>query len=411
VDKFYFSPGRRKLSEIIVKLSFLVFILAASYAPVSAQSNALLFVENLDKFPANDYFVASRIQTPWSRDKIHYNSNHDSLTVRIHNKGINPLVVKNLVLSSTSRWKIQKLKGVDYVPGSGLPLSIGSGSYADVTVRFIAVNQATRVKVLHDTLTITSNDDKFPTKRVYLNGVWQKQGEGSNEPYQQEIVDAIGYKTTIGFGHTDPDLGDSTKLKGSEVRPSYFVRADTSRPVSIRQINAYHGCCTSSERIQWFYKGSTTISTVFTHDAKDGQSVLPRKNGSTSLTEGSFSPSTTAFGLRMGSSSWSDPSKNYKGKLGIRVYKALDANGNIIPNAYILSSDYLGNSSTNYDYNDNAYFIKNLKPAKGSAFYSELKATPSALDFGEKLLNSSNSLQLNLLALEKLTAMVQLIPI
>lgn len=378
----------------------LVVSTSATSGSSTTPGNALLFVENLDKFPANDYFVASKIQIPWSRDKINYNANHDSLTVRIHNNGINPLVVKNLTLSSTSRWKIEKLKGTAYVPGSGLPISISSGAYADVTVRFIAVDQATRVKVLHDTLLISSNDDKFPSKVVFLNGIWQKQGEGSNEPYQQEILNAFGYKTGTGFGHSDPDLGDSTKLKGDEVKPSYFVRADTSRPVYLRQINAYHGCCTSTEKIQWFAMGSGTLNTIFTHTAKDGQSVLPRKNSSTSPAEGSFSTSA-ALGFQVGYSATTDAKKNYQGKLGVRVYKALDAKGNIIPNSYILSNDYLGSRSTNYDYNDNAYFVSNVRPVKGSAFYSALKATPSALDFGEKVLQTANSLQLNLSSLGK----------
>jgi len=378
----------------------LVVSTSATSGSSTTPGNALLFVENLDKFPANDYFVASKIQIPWSRDKINYNANHDSLTVRIHNNGINPLVVKNLTLSSTSRWKIEKLKGTAYVPGSGLPISISSGTYADVTVRFIAVDQATRVKVLHDTLLISSNDDKFPSKVVFLNGIWQKQGEGSNEPYQQEILNAFGYKTGTGFGHSDPDLGDSTKLKGDEVKPSYFVRADTSRPVYLRQINAYHGCCTSTEKIQWFAMGSGTLNTIFTHTAKDGQSVLPRKNSSTSPAEGSFSTSA-AFGFQVGYSATTDAKKNYQGKLGVRVYKALDAKGNIIPNSYILSNDYLGSQSTNYDYNDNAYFVSNVRPVNGSAFYSALKATPSALDFGEKVLQTANSLQLNLSSLGK----------
>lgn len=373
-------------------------VISTGSASISSPSNALLFIENLDRFPANDYFVASRIQIPWSRDTVNYNANHDSLTIRIHNNGINPLIVNNLALSSTSHWKIEKLKGVTYVPSTGLPISISSGAYADVTVRFIAVDQATRVKVLHDTLTISSNDDKFPAKVVYLNGVWQKQGEGSNEPYLQEVLDAFGYKTSIGFGHTDPDLGDSTKLKGNEIRPSYFVRADTSRPIYVRQINAYHGCCTQSEKIQWYTMGSSTLNTIFTHTGKDAQSVLPRKNSSTSPTEATFSTSNP-FGFQVGYTATTDAKKNFQGKIGIRVYKALDEKGNIIPNSYIISNDYLGTKYTNYDYQDNTYFIKNVRPVKGSAFFSTLKSTPSALDFGEKILQTTNSLQLNLSSL------------
>lgn len=366
----------------------------------STISNAQLFLENMDKFPANDYFVASKVQTPWSRDQKTFNSNHDSLTVRIHNNGINSLIIKSLNLSSTSRWKIEKLKGVNYVPGSGLPLSISSGTYADVTVRFIAVNQASRVKILHDTLIISSNDDKFPSKIVYLNGIWQKQGEGSNEPYAQEILNAFGYNTSTGFSHTDPDKGDPTKLKGNEILPSFFVVADASLPITIRQISSYHGCCIQTEKIAWYSKGSGTLNTVFTHLAKDAQSALPRKNSSTSPAEGTFSTSSP-FGIKIGYTDNTDASKNPGGKTGVRVWKALDAKGNIIPNSYFISNDYLGSQYTNYDYNDNTYLVRNVRPENGTAFYSALKPSPSALDFGEKILQSTNSLQLNLSSLGK----------
>lgn len=370
-------------------------------ANVVTQSNSLLFVENPDRFPSNDYFVFSKVQVPWSRDTVTYNANHDSIAVRINNKGINTLVIKGLALSNDSAWKIEKLKGVTYVPGSGFPLSISSGAYADVVIRFTAVNQGTRVKILHDTLTILSNDDKFPAKNVFLNGIWQKYGEGSNEPYAKEIINAFGFRINTGFGHTDPDLGDSTKLKGDEIKPSYFTIADTSRPISIRQISSYHGCCTQPESISWFAKGSGTLHAVFTHLAKDAQSVLPRKNGSsTSPAEGSFT-ATGSFGFKVGSRDYSDASLNPSGKIGLRVWKALDAKGNVMPDCYLVSNDYLGSQFTNYDYNDNTYFIKNMRPETGSAFYSALTAAPSALDFGEKTLQTANSLTLNLASLGK----------
>ena len=365
---------------------------------VIAQSNALLYVENPDKFPSNDYFVFSKVQVPWSRDDVHYNNNHDSIAVRVYNKGVNTLVIKDLVLSNGSAWRIEKLKGAAYTPGTGLPISIGSGTYADVLVRFIAVDQATRVKVLHDTLTIVSNDDNFPSKAVYLNGIWQKQGEGSNEPYSKELLNAFGFKTSTGFGHTDPDKGDSTKLKGDEIKPSYFVRADTANPVSVRQMSAYHGCCTQTESFMWYTKGTSTLHTLFVHSGKDAQSVLPRKNSSTSAAQGTFSP-TEPFGFKTGSKDYSDATKNPSGKIGIRVWKVLDAKSNIIPNTYIVANDYLGTEFTNYDYNDNMYYVQNVKPANGTAFFSALKAAPSDLDFGENVLQSTSSRTLNLASL------------
>ena len=367
----------------------------------AAQSNALLTLENPDKFPSNDYFVFSTMQIPWTRDSI-YTVNHDSSRIRIRNNGINTLTVNNLILSSSSRWKIDNINGTTYNPGTSLPLTISSGTYKDVIIKFIAIDQAAHSKVLHDSLTIISNDDKFPSKIAFLNGLWQKQGEGQNEPSAQEIINAFGFKTSTGFGSTDPDKGDSTKIKGSEIRPSYFVSADTSRPVSVTQIAAYHGCCnTSPEKIVWYPKGSpSTLTTLFTHVLVDGQTVLPRKTKPNTTANATFSP-TGAFGFKVGSRNFTDASLNPAGKIGIKVWKAIDASGNVMPNSYIISNDYLGTTSTNYDYQDNMYFIENVRPATGTAFFSTLNAAPSDLDFGETVLQSTNSLTLNLSNLGK----------
>ncbi|MEO7802155.1 MAG: DNRLRE domain-containing protein, partial [Ginsengibacter sp.] len=359
-------------------------------------SNALLFVENIDKFPSNDNFVFSKIQTPWGRTDVK-NSNHDSVVVRIHNKGLNPLSIKTLSLSNTILFAFDKLKGVPY-SASALPLSIASGTYADLTIKFIALNQATRVKVLQETLTITSNDDVAPSKIINLHGLWQKQGEGSNEPYAQEMITAFGFKTSTGFGHTDPDKGDPLKLKGDQILSSNFLRADNSKPVYVIQMGAYHGCCTASEKIMWYAKGSTTFSTIFTHISKDGQRLLPRKSEPSSIATSIFTPSG-AFGFKTGTRDYTDPALNPGGKIGLRVWKAKDENGNVIPNSFIISNDYLGSTATNYDYNDNMYFIRNIKPEVGTAYFSELAGTPSAVDFGEKLTQSSTTLNINLKSL------------
>ncbi len=391
---------KQQLLLSVLKSCLAGFIFCFVYTKASAQSpgNPLLFVENPDKFPANDRFVFSRVQIPVTRDSINYNSNHESLPIRIHNKGFNTLIIQNLILSNDTAWKLVKLKGVDYNPDTSLPLRISSGSYTDLIVKFVAVDAGTRVKILHDTLTIVSNDDKNPSKAVFLSGIWQRQGEQYNEPYAQEIINAFGFKTKTGFVHTDLKGGDTNFLKGNEIRPSYFVRADTSFPVSVRQMSAYHGCCTFKEKFIWYPKGTDSLKTLFTHIGRDAQTVLPRRGRPDLAASGAFYPKT-AFGFKVGGKDYTDASKNPGGKTGIRVWKAYDANGNIIPNSYILSNDYLGNPYTNYDYNDNMYFVKNVKPEKGASYYSALAPAPSALDFGEKLLNSANSLKLNLSSL------------
>lgn len=161
-------------------------------------------------------------------------------------------------------------------------------------------------------------------------------------------------------------------------------------------MGAYHQCCnTQTETIRWYAKGSGTYTGIVTHIALDAQSLLPRKVKPATPADGSFSP-TTAFGFRIGGKDHTDTLKNPERRIGIRVWKAIDGKGRIIPNAYIIANDYLGTDVTNYDYNDNMYYVSNIRPEIGTASFSELGSTPSSVDFGERLLQSSNTLTLNL---------------
>ncbi|MEO6456022.1 MAG: malectin domain-containing carbohydrate-binding protein, partial [Ginsengibacter sp.] len=226
-------------------------------------------------------------------------------------------------------------------------------------------------------------------------GIWQRSGEGGHEPPAQKILEAFGFTTKTGFNPRDLDLGDSTKLKGDEIKPSYFVRVDTSLPVSIRQISSYHGCCHQTERLMWYTKGTSTLNIVVLQIPIDAQTVLPRRGLSSSPSSGTMSP-TGPFGFRVGLNDWSDATKTPGNKIGLRVWKAFDQNGILITNSYIISNDYLGTTSTNYDYNDNTYFVTNMRPETGTSFSSTLSATPSALDFGTRILQTTDSLQLNI---------------
>lgn len=362
-------------TSLAARLKFcIVLFLSLTVSVAFSQNTPHLDVENPDKFPANDVLVFSRIQTPWSRDHKTYNANHDTVTLKIYNKGSKTLIISKLTLSNTKTWQIQKLKGKAY-NSSALPLNIAPGSKIDLTLKFTATDQASRVKVLHETLTIASND-ATPSKKISLNGIWQKKGEGSNEPWLKEVLDAFKFRTAVGYDHTDPDKGDPKKLKGDEVLPRYFVRADKSKPVSVRQLSSYQGCCFATERIQWFAKGSSAFTTIATQIIVDAQTVLPRQSSGIGV-GGTFTPAG-AFGFNVGNMNTTDPSKNPGKKLGTRVYKAVDAAGKIMPNSYILSNDYLGTPSTNYDYNDNTYFVSNVKPDAGSARFSAYSEADTA---------------------------------
>jgi hypothetical protein len=364
---------------------------------IAPPSGASLFVENMAKFPANDLFIASRIHFPWTRDTVEpkiYNKNHDTLKIRIHNKGAQTLVISKIIRSNTRNWKILSVRGAAYDSATAYPINVTTGTFADVWVQFIEPSDlAVRVKPFKDLLYIISNDEKNPSKMIYLNGMWQRLGEGSREPRSQEMLDIFGFKSSTGFTASDPDQGNPQKPKGDEIISTYFVRADATRPVTVVQMAAYHGCCRQAETLRWYAKTSSTpvLNSIVTHIAVDGQSLLPRKGSTGQPGDGSFSPAGP-FGFKVGGADWTDTLRNPGRKIGIRVWKAKDAAGRVIPNEYIIANDYLGSQFTNYDYNDNLYYVRNIRPELGTSYNSQLIATPSAVDFGEKVNGSANTL-------------------
>lgn len=360
------------------------------------KSYGLLFVENPDRLPANDHFTFSKIQIPWTRGTV-YNSNHDSLKVRLHNNGINTLVITELNINSPEHFTIDKLNGIPFNPSTQLPLAIPSGKYIDLMVKFIARDLGTRVVLVNDMLIIKSNDDIEPEKKISLHGLWQHSGEGHNEPYTREVMESLNFKSTSGYGGTDPDKGDSSMLKGDEIKPYYFIKGDDTYPVTVTQVAAYHNCCTNVETFRYFEMGSTGKTSVFSHNGKDAQSLFPRLLSSSSQAPASGTINiANPFGVVIGNDNTTVPSKNPGKKLGTRVYKAIDQNGNVVPFTFILSNDYLGTESTNYDYNDNIYIVENVRPYIGTAYFSSLVTHPSAVNFKTQVTNSNSSITVNL---------------
>ncbi|WP_138475411.1 malectin domain-containing carbohydrate-binding protein [Dyadobacter bucti] len=365
------------------------------YAPPAASPYMVL--KNMDNFPANDQLVFSRIQIPWRRTSpavTPYNRNHDQVTLRISSAGASSLVVNSLSLSNPSAWQIVS---VNNNTSPAYPLTINTPNFADVVIRFTAVDAATRVRIFHDSLTIVSNDNATPAKKVALHGLYQRQGEGRNEPYAQEIINAFGFTSNTGYTATDGSIMGSTVVPNSnEVTASYFVRADNTKPVTVYQLAAYHGCCASVESFRYFNKGSGSNTILFTHDPLDGQSLLPHlRNSTTQLATGTFSPAGS-FGMRLALSS-SDRTQNGGSLIGLRFIKVLDSNGNVVPNAYFVNHDYINNSSTNYDYQDNLFYVENIKPEAGTVNYSTLEAiSSSAVNFNPTLTGANTAVNVTL---------------
>jgi hypothetical protein len=315
-----------------------------------------LQLQNLDGVPFEDRLVFSRIGSLTSPPA---NGVHDTATLRLKNAGTGALTISGLPISGP--WQL--------VSPPTLPASIPAGGTLDLTLRFIA----TSGRVSNGTLTIQSNDST-PTRTVELSGYWQSVSEGGKEPTLSEMVNVFGYKTALTYPGQPLNQQGFVRATGDEVLSPYWGRADTTKPVTVRQLASYHSCF-STATFRWFAKGSTTRTNIFTSYGTDCQSVLPRRANLAGPAEGSFSPSG-AFGVAVDGEQ-SDPtlndpaadmSKGCPGPCGhhVRFWTLRDRSGAVVPNAYLVAMDYSG---INYDYNDNLYLITNVKPEAPNTLY------------------------------------------
>ena len=333
----------------------LVFIVR-NVQPAPTSGSGQIKITNLDGVPFADRLVFNRIGSLASPPS---NGVHDRATVRISNTGSGPLTINSLTLSGA--WQL--------VGPPALPATIAAGGQLDVTVRFVAEAANTSGNVFSGTLAIGSNDSATPSQAVQLRGYWQSVSEGNQEPSLSKIVNGVfGYETAITYSGQTVNRAGRVETAGEEVLSPYWSRVDTSKPVSVRQLDAFH-TQGNTATIRWHQRDSTTLNTIFTHAGIDGQTVLPRLNGSTTAPAGGSFTATGVFGFKI-DSEWSDDSKNSQtadtsngcpGPCGhhVRFWPARDRSGNRIAGSWIVAMDYSG---INYDYQDNVYLISNMKP-------------------------------------------------
>ena len=90
---------------------------------------------------------------------------------------------------------------------------------------------------------------------------------------------------------------------------------------------------------------------------------------------GTFQPGSTQFAIGIDSDFSIDARNTYAanpaafpaidGGHAIRFYAAKDASGKLIPDTYIVLFDYVGQSYSNYDYQDDIYLLTNVRPSVG----------------------------------------------
>ena len=385
----------------------LTFQVVSSGAPTAPPPNAAgVTLENLDGAPYSDRLVFSRIQniedgtTPNPDGSCCKPPNvvHDTATLKITNTGSAPLNITALPIQGP--WQL--------VSPPSLPTTVAVNASLNLTLKFVATGGDLNT----GTMTIVSSATNNQYKVVELAGFWQSKSEGGQEPSLQELAELFGYTTTITKAGQSLDNSGRVETVGDEILSPYWQRADTGKPVTVRQLAAYHSQGQVSY-LRWVDKvglnaSGFTVRGLLAHDEEEGQTVLPsRLDTRNTPTVSSFTPNGV-FGFKV-DNEWSDWSLNTTGPVTdsdgkttvidgkcltaqegnssvvcghhVRFWPVKDRTGAVIPNTYLLGMDYSG---INYDFNDNVYLISNVKPAElvpylidvaGNGSYSNAEGT------------------------------------
>ena len=354
--------------------------------PVRLASQSRVLVENLDTVPYENRIAFSRIQNP---NVTFPNGVHDIATVRVHNQSLEQLVLRSVGV--VGPWVLRS-------PPT-FPRTLQPGQFVDVDVQFVAQEAGARGGLYEGRLTVDTDDPVRPAVSFDLAGYWQIQSENNKEPSVSTLLQAFGYRTKLlGSGQTLSNDGELVRV-GEEVHSQYWRRANTSNPVSVRQLAAFHSQGDIA-RIYTTLKATSANSPSsppasalrLTHYGLDGQTFLPRRNAEppSGPASAEFTPSTAqtgtttgtdpedgTFGLRI-DPEYSDWKMNRTGN-GIdtnclnkqatdssvvcghhlRTWPIRDRAGVLVPNAWLVIMDYSG---INYDFNDNVYLVSNIRP-------------------------------------------------
>lgn len=303
-----------------------------------------LEVENLDGVPYPDRLVFSRINAGISNHR-----SHDVVVLRLRNTGSGNLTVNRLAFSAP----IWTLPNQD---AAALPITIAPGAFRDIPVKFVENSGPKGIR--QGELVVGTDDPASQEKRIQLAGAYMQYPEGDFEVWVPDILNAFGY--SIRLTYPGQALGAPNLVVGEEIVATTWRRARSSKPVTVRQLAAYHGCCVYETLFEMIGTGGGS----FRQGALHGQSLLPLLPGGSNLpAAGTFNPTST-FTFRIDGYTQSLLSSGYR---GVRIWPARDRSGALIPDAFFVIQDYVGVSVTNYDFNDNLYLVTNIRPDDASA--------------------------------------------
>lgn len=346
-------------------------------APVTpTTTRPSLVLQNLDDFPVPNRLVFNRIHDNAGQFVV-----HDRAALRISNTGTAPLRLDAAALDPNWAFDAPVIFPQTVAPGGSLTLSL----------RFVAdQDPALPPRLYTGQLVLTTSDPAAPRLSAQLAGIWQGGSErysGSNlydEPSLELIRQAFGLNIRLNTAaDAAPPTGRNTdgssvpynqrgavRPQGDEVLSAYWVVADASQPVSVREVAAWSGQ-NDTATLSWYAKGDSALNPLVRRATGSGQTLFPVGPGSTvggAVT--TFTPGGV-FGLNMNGYEWSDAGLNRQtadqqhGCVNLcgqhlRFWPVTDAAGQTVPNAYLMAVDYLG---INDDYQDDLFLLRNIKPA------------------------------------------------
>ncbi|MDT7827289.1 malectin domain-containing carbohydrate-binding protein [Pricia sp. S334] len=353
---------------------------------IEAATGALLAIENMTKvpgtdrgFPADDYYTFHRLGTPGQALV------HDANVMRLNNTGTGELIITDAIVSDANDYTYEVMDATG--SAATLPITIAAGSFADLDITFIGTTGNGNNGIFVEDIQIVSNADNALANTAVLHGAYSPQPEGGDEINAQEVFDAFGFQSSMlsivndegtitppnnisyrpSSNYPNPDNIDAG-YEGDLILSDNFVQADPSKPVIGIQLSALHGGPGSNGAKFVAVDGTNIVGGMsFSHDSGYYQTLLPKKGAeinfdTTSSINGPFRIAVANYL----SSGGNNINGNRPDLLGLRIYKVIDHNGNIIPNEYIVLQDFVqggcGAGSANCDWNDNTFYFINIRP-------------------------------------------------
>jgi regulation of enolase protein 1 (concanavalin A-like superfamily) len=291
--------------------------------------------------------------------------------------GSAPLALGNLSIVNDPASPTQDASAFSVV--SVAPAAVAPGASTTLSLQYTA----SLVGIQSAFLQIQTNDPANPVLSIPLHGIGTAGTGGGFEPSLAEILREFDIPTIVGDGPNDSNAFLSTYYpavpdpSSQQVSMQRLMKAGTG-PVSIQLLASFDVNNNPAARFGYYTPGDPNDRTeLFSIGQSDSQTVNPTALGATS-----FDPGTSTFGLYGNFPTFTDNghqrisySENAlntwdtKVPQKVRFFPLENADGTIVPNAYIFAVEDnnipYGNIQP-YDSNDIVGIIRNVKPAIGA---------------------------------------------